>query len=549
MEFLPGNHNKRIQKFELYLGLLVTAVLLLYQFRFMQSAGGLWRDEISSLTVATQPSLGKVWQSLPWHPIPLAPHMALRSWSFLFGSSMESLRMYGFLVGVSLVATLWFCSRLLGRSVPLLALALLMLNPLTIQISASVRPFGLSIISSLLVLALVGRWLENPSRKIVFATMFAAILSVQCSFQNAFVLMGILTAGSIVSLYKGDKKTTGALILAGIMAAASILPYLPVIRKAQDWSMLVKGPVPFTSLLKIFSQALGAGGTLMITIWLGLSLLALLIVIHRNRWRCKACEVTTSKTMNLYYGLVLLIMTGLYLVFLKRLKVPTQPWYYLSVMAPAALCLDMILRSTPKRNQLRILLVGFILIATGKPTWDKIHFRQTNLDLITEKLEPLAGENDLILLTQWYYNIGFYYYYEGDTACLTIPPVPDGQGMHRYDLIKQQMISQQTYSRVRDTIADTLRTGHKIWLVGELQPPDRNRAAKIVFPLSEEQINRHSYARFIAQEHELMGAFLQNHAEKCTEFPPVTKQNVNPYENVRLLLYEGWIPEKESQQK
>jgi hypothetical protein len=88
-------------------GLLTLEVLILH-FNVMQHVGPLWRDEISSLRVATMPTWGGLWSSLVYDPVPALFFGILRLWNWLFaGATDESLRYLGLLVGAGIVAAIW----------------------------------------------------------------------------------------------------------------------------------------------------------------------------------------------------------------------------------------------------------------------------------------------------------------------------------------------------------------------------------------------------------------------------------------------------------
>jgi hypothetical protein len=76
------------------------------------NAGPLWRDETNSLNMAQMPSLRELWNNLPFDSVPLLWLLLLRLWSF-FGLADSDLgvRIFGLLIGLSFLGSLWLCAR------------------------------------------------------------------------------------------------------------------------------------------------------------------------------------------------------------------------------------------------------------------------------------------------------------------------------------------------------------------------------------------------------------------------------------------------------
>ena len=105
---------------------LLTAGIVALHLNVMQHAGPLWRDEISSLRVATMPTLGGLWSALVYDPVPILFFALLRVWnSFLSGSASDAdLRQLGFLIGLSITVALWLSAWAMKKAPPLWALLL-----------------------------------------------------------------------------------------------------------------------------------------------------------------------------------------------------------------------------------------------------------------------------------------------------------------------------------------------------------------------------------------------------------------------------------------
>src|SRR5262249_48626236 len=108
---------------------LTGLILVLHVYRAV-CAGGFWRDEIGTLTPATQPTLSALWAKLDYSTPPALPYVAVRLWTTYlgFGTSDASLRVFGLLGGLTLLAAIWWASRLAGMRRPMLLLAFFAAN-------------------------------------------------------------------------------------------------------------------------------------------------------------------------------------------------------------------------------------------------------------------------------------------------------------------------------------------------------------------------------------------------------------------------------------
>src|SRR5438105_15964067 len=108
-----------LERCEFAAAILLTIFLLVCHFIFFLHAGPLWRDEISSLTLATKPTLSEFWKSLPLDPSPASYFLFLRLWHAIgLGESALGLRGLGLLIGLGLIGALGFCCYLTDLSPP-----------------------------------------------------------------------------------------------------------------------------------------------------------------------------------------------------------------------------------------------------------------------------------------------------------------------------------------------------------------------------------------------------------------------------------------------
>jgi len=189
---LPGREwgigvfrDQTIDRMEYGVALAVSALVVVLHVVNLFNAGGLWRDEVVTFSVATTPSLSAFWSSAKYDSFPGLFALVLRPWATMdWGATDFGLRVFGSVVGVSAVVALWFNARLIGYRFPLLSLALLGFSPVAIRYGDSIRAYGLATLLVLLTFGLIWKVVESPSTWRVISAGFAAVLMVQCLLQN-----------------------------------------------------------------------------------------------------------------------------------------------------------------------------------------------------------------------------------------------------------------------------------------------------------------------------------------------------------------------------
>ena len=132
---------------EVLTAILLAALVLFFLIMRATHAGALWRDEAAALQLAQMPTLNDVAANFQHEAFPLPFPLLVRTYTAVFGASDASLRMFGFVIGVLLLAASWFTSRALGNRAPFLFLILFGLNatflifPLGVSGNDSVRKY------------------------------------------------------------------------------------------------------------------------------------------------------------------------------------------------------------------------------------------------------------------------------------------------------------------------------------------------------------------------------------------------------------------------
>src|SRR5438132_57334 len=328
MEIAKTLSTRRIpdrRQIEWMIGILITvAAVYLHRVNF-RSAGALWRDEAGVVRIATLPTLPEMWSNLGHESCPILFPALLHTWSSLVGSSDTAFRVFGFVVGLLLLGAVWLNGWLFHRSAPLVALSLLALNASVVRWADSLRAYGLASVLMLLALAIGWRFARKPKLKWLLVASLVAVISVQCLFQNSFLLLAVCAAAAAVRVRRRDFKNALIALTIGMPAAVSLLPYGAMIRGAQGWSVLSQigfvPPLIWTNLSLALAPTLGW----LRWIWIALAVFAIArCVIHIFP---DAVE-DDADAAAFFAGTALIAGLIAFFVFLWVAKMPTQVWYF-----------------------------------------------------------------------------------------------------------------------------------------------------------------------------------------------------------------------------
>jgi len=526
---------KLIKHAEWIVAILLSAVVVFLLIARVQSMGALWRDEAATLNLAQLSTLSEVAANFQHEAFPLPFPLLIRTYVSLFGATDASLRWFGFIVGVALVAAAWFNSRALGDRAPLLFLALFGLNATFLTWGPSLRGYGLGCVLLLLTIGLTAKAMSQPTAaKAVFATI-AAIASVQIMV-NALPLIAAIAASAFVVFISQRRFRQAAIVCVCVsICTFSFVPYAKAYLTA-DWNVVLKYPTDFFSLWEKFRLALEEQGFLAGVLW---SVAAPLIILGATwRWwtlrREKACVETE---LLLFLILVSALSIFAYYAFLKILSYATRPWYYLPLLCVLAGAIDLlsgILATTQWIRIVRLLVVIAALLLLPFTLWKSVHERLTDIDLVAQKLATQAGPDDLIVVNPWHFAPSFYRYYHGSIPWITVPTMSEHR-IHRYDLMKAKMIEPDPLSDVRSAIRDALQSDHRVWVVGGARPPLENMPATLG-PAPHPELGWSGYMTFWSIE---LGSFLNAHVI-AGEVVLEPMAGVNSHENVPLLVARGW---------
>lgn len=566
--FNSGNDFKRIWQWMIRGELLAVAVIALIAIslhaRFVTHVGGLWRDEANSVQLASLSTFREVASNLDYDSFPILFFALLRSWTKIFGVGNDAaLRALGFVTGLGVLTALWSNARTFGARWPVLSLALIGLNPMLIRYGDSTRAYGLGIVLILLTFGSFWRLVNvpgRPSRGKILAATVLALLSVHCLYYNC-VLLAAIIAGSVAVAFRARAWRTAVIVTTiGILAAVSLLPYLPMMHRMHEWTFLVNYPVDLPWLWKRACEVLGSPDPLGIWLWVGLLVLGIATITTFglselwNRFtrrpplhRIGLCAGHGIPDSVLFAAVSVIVAVPLYAGFLWALKYCTQPWYYIALAAFAACALDVLFGAWPYAGKLGApfllpavrLGAAFILICLAAlPDWEEIPVRHTNVDLLARQLRSETTKDDLIVASHWQYAVSLRRYYNGPAEIMTLPPIDDYR-FHRYDLALHQMLTAQPLQPVFSRVEAVLRSGHHVFFLGGLPtlPPNASPPA---FSIGyRDRSGNWRGGNFDSVWAQQAAYFIRSHVPRYTQMN-VPRVRVQQFERLGISIAEGW---------
>ncbi|HJX97475.1 MAG TPA: hypothetical protein VJ281_01240 [Chthoniobacterales bacterium] len=501
-------------------------------------SGALWRDEVAVVNLARMPSITEITQNFQHEAFPIPFPLFVRAYTNVFGTSDHALRAFGFSAGIAVLAAIWLSARFIGRGPPLLALALLGLNATFLFWGTTVRGYGFG--SALIILAfglLASLFNEATPTRIIAAT-FVSVAAVQCLVHNLALIAAITGAATIACLVRHDFKRLIIFLCVLGVCMLSFIPYLGAY--SSSWSQVVEFPVTLRFLWNQLNFALGNPSRAIAAFWH----IAFVFLVAASSWRllhANSEDEPVNRKFVLFGIFAAAAAPIAYCAFLETLSYLARSWYFLALISLLAIALDSIAAAVSSSKAIRTGLLIFAIIALivfPINAWRKIHERQTNIDVVADKIAADAKLSDLIVLAPWQYGISFNRYYHGATPSITLPSIVDLR-VHRYDLFREKMLSEHPIDEVLEKIQQSLGSGNRVWIVGGIKLPPEGRAPRALPPAPNAQAGWDNVAYSDAWMEQL-GAFVREHSARGQTVPLPNAGPINPFENVPLMVIDGW---------
>jgi hypothetical protein len=518
---------------------LVTLFATYLHAFFFLSAGGLWRDEAGLVHLSLLPSVSDVWQNLPHDSCAILMPLAVRAWSAAgLGNTDLGLRVLGLLVGLFLLVAFWFSSWMMRNGAPLLALTLAGLNVTIIRAGDSLRAYGLSSALGVLTLALIWRLTCRPSPAAFFYAVAVAVLSVQSLYQNAFFVFAACCGGFVLCAVERRWRDTLPIFAVGAAAAVSLLLCIPLIIRAKDWLITARHGFSFSDGWEQLAVATGSPLTIFTWVWVALWIGALATAVSVLFWRRDRLPEHV-RSLILFTGTSLVLAAAGFAFFFKVAALPTQPWYYVPLMAFSVVCLDTIFLAAWRwARPAAVILAALTISTTFLFEVPAVKCRQTNVDLIAARLSTEVAPSDYVIVHPWYCGVSFQRYYKGAAPWTTLPPLED-YGVHRVDLLTAKMQTKDPIAPVIQRITSTLQSGNRVWLVGPI-PFDQSPLPEILpAPNNPWGWYDEPYSAYWGIQ---VTQFVSAHCPRAALVMAPSTIGVNPVENLQLVAVAGWEP-------
>jgi hypothetical protein len=527
--------NSTATRTEWLLALLITFVVVGLHLHFWQQAGGLWRDEVNLVNLAASPTLADMMRD----SFPILMPLLVKGWS-QFGTSDMWLRTLGMFFGLTIPSAFWLVAKMTRRP-PLFSQVFFGLNALLICYGDSLRAYGFG--SALIVAALAALLflLRQPSWPRAALLALVATLCVQVLYQNSVLFLAICGGGFAVCWRRKDLATALKIFTAGNVAAISLLPYYQTFQALPQTAIgLRRGFSPFITSLN-FDMATGFPFEQVSTVWKILVLVVIFLAfLTLRRKAVVSSEVTNELTW--FAGITVLAVVICFLTFLWFAAVTARPWYFLPPLALLAVCFDLGIAVDGLPRLLRTatfgLLAGLALVAGFNGHAD-LRTRFTNVDRLAARVAAEAQPEDFIVVTPWFCGITFNHYFHGATPWSTLPPLPD-HTIHRYDLVLEAMKDTNSLTPVLEKISVTLKSGHRVWVVGLLEMPADPNVMPPVLPPPPLPVHGWSDTPYMGSWAARVTYLLQHHGARFGSMPDENVGQLYLQENLHLFMAQGW---------
>lgn len=529
--------NPKVIKYAEWLTAIVLSAIVLFLLIVRAThAGALWRDECDSVQLARLPAFADIVHNLKFTSFPILFPTTVRFFTSVFGTSDASLRCFGLLVDVCLLAVAWFNARNRG-DVPLIFVALVGLNVTFLTVGTWIRGYGIGSMLVTLAFGLTVLFVAHPTVFRLVLMFVCYIASMQSLYFPAAIIPAFLLGAFGITLFRREFKWALALCAVAAVCAISYIPKFLTYFEIRDWVVTLQRKTTGGELWREFMLACGNPIGLMPWIWVAIVICSVIaaawIIASRSRREPAVADL-------LAFALITIVLvTPMYFIFLRTLHNIPETRYYLSLLCVLAAAVDLIIGLLVHFvwvRAARIVLVVALAAILPVYAWPKIVERETNLDSVAKNLGKDAREGDLIIVNRWFLAPGFSWYYHGQARWMTLPELSEKR-IHRYDLLIDKMKSPDPLSDIRSAITDTLRSGKRVWLVGGAQPSPTGEPL-VLAPAPDPQYGYDSGMYDYSWATQL-AAFVGQH---CIEGEVVSglSAGVKSNENVPLLVGRGW---------
>jgi len=155
-----------------------------------------------------------------------------------------------------------------------------------------------------------------------------------------------------------------------------------------------------------------------------------------------------------------------------------------------------------------------------------------------------ASPSDLIVVQNAFEGITFNRYYRGQAQWLSVPPI-NSQEVHRNDLVMAKRNQPEAMTPVLGAIANTLASGHNVWLVGSIpiaRWKDGPPGPTPLPPPPAEMPTRWWEGSYLYWWNQQITTLLLDHAQEGKVETIAAPGPVNHFEDVSVARFTGYKP-------
>jgi hypothetical protein len=412
------------------------------------------------------------------------------------------------------LAAVWWSGRRLRLDAPLATLLLFSMSPTTIIYGDAVRGYGLGALGIAVAVGAMWAFVERPTRGTFVVAQLAALLAAQTYYANSFLLLALCAGAAAVCTRRRAWRVLTAVTVIGAVAAVSLLIDLKGFTYALEVAPIEQGEWSVGWLLSIFQGALAPETPALALLWIVAPMFAALGCVLT--WRTPTLPGGDDDTDRaLFVAVAATLGFVSYFVYLKFVaKLPTQFWYYLSLMVLIALACDVGIALLARRSRLgrwaRPIAAALVAVLAAADVVAILRVRMTNLDVVAAELAREAQPTDLIVVVPWHCGITFQRYYRGSAPWMTLPDFEEHR-FHGHLLVKEKMThGDAAIAAELARLEATLRSGGRVWFVGTPRTPSPGQAAPSLPPAPAGPQGWRAGPYRSGWELQ-MGALLQNH--------------------------------------
>jgi hypothetical protein len=533
-------------RFECVIALLLTAAALVFHIRYFLNAGGLWRDEITSVGLAGSHSFADAVANMNNDSFPILWVCVLRFWEKSgIGATDHGMRLLGLLAGIGILAALWRNARRFGLNTPVVSIALLGFTSSVVCYGDSIRAYGLGMFLGLCTIGVIWSYAIAPTRGRFTIALVVALMSVHMLFYNCIILLAACCGAAAVTLPKRQWKRTVLIFLIGFICAITMFIYVPMIQRTRDIKMF-QIPLDVWRLVARLRESFQFGTEGNVEpghydiVWGAVTASAVLVAL--GAWCAKALRSAPQLKRDsvMFCAACLIVGIGAYWTFLQALHYPMEPWYFLAAMAMVATCLDGLfgaIRASSFRILLCLCAVAFA-INSVVPLWKNVGIRRTNMDIIAAQLQTAARSGDVILIDPWDDAVTFKRYYHGEVRWTTIPEISFFE-YNKFDQLLKYMTDRHVVEPLNADLSAVLREGHRVWVISTVEFPEIPIASPHVQDAPDPLWGWRLWEYQMTWDNQVL-YFLKSNSKRVEPVPVANDRPINHDEVSQLWYVEGW---------